>query len=80
MALALFAEDLAKVIREQSGISGTLAKGRHINDHDIEAVEEVLTKTSGFCEFRKIAIGGGYDPDVDLHRSVSAHAHQFAFL
>ena len=72
--------DPAEVLGEKDGVTGTFAKRRQVDGDDIESIEEVLAEASGLCEFRKIAIGSGYDANIDLDRSVAAHAHQFAFL
>ena len=43
--------------------------------HDVEAVIKILTETALGRVFLEIAVGGGYDADVDLDRLGSAHWH-----
>ena len=68
------------MVGELEHVGGALAQRRDLQVHDVEAIEQVLAERAGFHHFRKIAVRGGDDADVDRHRLGSADAVDHALL
>src|SRR5262249_42769754 len=51
-----------------------------MNSHDVKAVVEVCTEAPFLNGTLQIAVGGGYDPNINRNRCDSSHSFEFAFL
>ncbi len=68
-------------VRRQNGdVLATLAQGRQMQPHHVEAVEEVLAKLAIFHSQQQVLVGGGHDADVDLDLLCAADALETALL
>ena len=64
----LLGEAGGEVVGEQADVGGALAQRRDPQGDDVEAEVEVLAKAAGGNGLAQVAVGGGDQPDVDLHR------------
>src|SRR5262245_20121581 len=51
-----------------------------MNSHDVKAVVEIGTEASFLNRTLQIAVGGGYDPNINRNRRNSSHPFEFALL
>src|SRR5262249_25152859 len=51
-----------------------------MNSHDVKAVVEIRTEVSFLNGTLQIAVGGGYNPNINGNRCDSAHALELPFL
>ena len=69
-----------EVIGEGPDVVPTIAQGRHGDLHDVEPVVEVFPEGPGRHRLLEIGIGGGDDPQVELHAVGAAHALDLPLL
>jgi hypothetical protein len=55
-------------------------KRRHVNRHDVEAIEQVLAERALIDLFLEILVGGGNHPHVDLDDTVAAEPLELLLL
>ena len=71
---------LGEVLGQGQDIARPLAQRRQLQVHDVEAVEQVLAERALLHRHREVAVGGGDDPDIDLHRLGAADPVDLALL
>jgi hypothetical protein len=66
-----------EVVDQQSDVAPPVAEGRHLDWHHVQPVEQVFPELAGGHRLLERLVGRGDDPDVDLHRLVSATARTY---
>ena len=56
------------MLDQQRDVFLAIAQRRQLHRDDVQAVEQVLAKLALGNHFREVAVGGGDDAHVDLHR------------
>ena len=67
-------------LRQQRDVLRPLAERRELDREDAEAVVQVLAERLLADGLEQVAIGGGDDPDVDLHRRRAADPVELVLL
>ena len=71
---------LDEVLGQGQDVARPLAQRRQAQVHDVQAVEQVLAERPVAHGLGQVAVGGGQDADVDLHRLGAADPVDLALL
>ena len=76
----LAGEALQEVIRQRHDILAPVAERRDDDVHDVQSIEEILAELPLLDRRLEIDVGGGDDPDIDLHRPAAAQPLELLVL
>src|SRR5277367_6648228 len=77
---SLFSKAINEVLDEPGNVSRTFAQGRHLNRHDIQSVEEIISKLPFGRKSAQITMSCCQHPDVNGNRFVTPDALYLTLL
>ena len=69
-----------EVVGEDRDFFTALTQRRHLDRHDVQPEEEILAELTVRHRALEVAVGGGDDPDVDVHVVLAAEPRELTVL